>query len=339
MAMNSNESFINDFSTELINLYNYIASSDKDFFLYADKIDHSWSAAYDFFQNHLELIDIYNSYRTDSITQEELKVRIQNFCQVNAAEIKAIIGSFRDLPSVLIKELETNLYRKMVRMKVLEAQKNQLPDKDLNDNIETAVKSAVYMNYRHLYNLPELKENQPLYSAIFLFIRNYAYSGMFRYSSKGDFNVPYGGIAYNSKLLKKKLDYYRSVPLLGHFRTTHIYNLDFEEFLNLTGPEENDFVFLDPPYDSEFSTYAQNEFSRKDQERLAAYLINRCRAKWMLIIKNTDFIFNLYDKPGINIKAFDKNYTVSFMNRNDKKVTHLLITNYVCQNTELQNLN
>lgn len=59
-------------------------------------------------------------------------------------------------------------------------------------------------------------------------------------------------------------------------------------------------------------------------------MINKCKAKWMLIIKNTDFIYDLYSNhSGIHIKSFDKEYVVSFMNRNDKKVTHLLITNYV----------
>ena len=151
---------------------------------------------------------------------------------------------------------------------------------------------------------------------------------MFRYSSRGDFNVPYGGIAYNSKLMTKKLNYYRSKPLRDHFANTKIYNLDFEDFLRNVRPSVNDFIFLDPPYDSEFSTYAQKEFSREDQKRLADYLIKDCRAKWMLIIKNTEFIYGLYNKPGINISTFDKEYLVSFMNRNDKKVTHLLITNY-----------
>lgn len=216
----------------------------------------------------------------------------------------------------------------MVRMKELEIQKHLLPHGDLKDNIETAIKSAVYMNYRFLYNHEDIKKNSKLHSALFLFIRNYAYSGMFRYSRKGDFNVPYGGIAYNSKLLKKKLDYYQSEAVLEHFNNTRIFNLDFEQFLELAQPSENDFVFLDPPYDSEFSTYAQKAFTRDDQKRLADYMINKCRAKWMLIIKNTDFIFDLYNQPGINIRSFEKNYTVSFMNRNDKKVTHLLITNY-----------
>ena len=128
------------------------------------------------------------------------------------------------------------------------------------------------MNYRHLYNNAELTlSNGALHCALFFFMRNYAYSGMFRYSSRGDFNVPYGGIAYNSKLMAKKLNYYRSKPLRNHFANTKIYNLDFEDFLRKTQPSIEDFVFLDPPYDSEFSTYAQNEFSREDQKRLANY--------------------------------------------------------------------
>ncbi len=54
----------------------------------------------------------------------------------------------------------------------------------------------------------------------------------------------------------------------------------------------------------------------------------KTKANFMLIIKNTDFIFDLYNKKGIYIKSFDKKYVVSFKNRNEKDVTHLLITNY-----------
>ena len=46
----------------------------------------------------------------------------------------------------------------------------------------------------------------------------------------------------------------------------------------------------------------------------------------MLVIKNTDFIYNLYKK--FNIKSFDKKYSVSLKNRNDRSVEHLIITNY-----------
>lgn len=330
MAMTATEYYINDFSSELISLYNNIATSNETFFWYAELMDKSWVNSVKFFNDNRVLVEKYLEYRDDKLLKEDLKKYIHEFCLSKKDEIFAILGTeISSLPSIIIKEMETNLFRKMVRMRELEMEKHMLPEKDLDDNIETAIKSAVYMNYRYLYNDKTIAYSAPtLHCALFFFMRNYAYSGMFRYSSKGDFNVPYGGIAYNSKLMAKKLNYYRSKPLLRHFSDTKIYNLDFEEFLRTANPNEDDFVFLDPPYDSEFSTYAQNAFTKEDQERLANYMINECRAKWMMIIKNTEFIYGLYNKDGINISMFDKEYLVSFMNRNDKKVTHLLITNY-----------
>lgn len=330
MGICANEYLINDFSSELIDLYRYISTSDKDFFNYAYSIDNTWNYAYSFFANNTELIDIYVQYRKGVLDNVQLKTILSTYLNKRANAVQAILDvSFEKLPNILDKEIQKNIYRKMLRMKELEIKKHILPDKDLADNIETAIKSAVYMNFRYLYNDNKLtRENKALHCALFFFIRNYAYSGMFRYSSKGEFNVPYGGIAYNSKLLRKKLMYYLSEPLNRHFNKTKIFNLDFEEFLKSINPQEDDFIFLDPPYDSEFSTYAQNIFSKDDQVRLANYLLDNCKSRWMMIIKNTDFIYGLYDKPGIKIRTFEKEYLVSFMNRNDKKVTHLLITNY-----------
>lgn len=330
MGIEAEKYYINDFSSELIELYHCIEKSDEDFFKYAEMMDESWNKSVEFFKNNSQLVEAYLRYRNEQIGKIELKEFIHSFCQNKKQSILEIIGNeFSSLPCILLKEMETNLFRKMVRMRELEIEKHMLPDGDLNDNIETAIKSAVYMNYRHLYNNQDVADNNHrLHCALFFFMRNYAYSGMFRYSSKGEFNVPYGGIAYNSKLLNKKLHYYKSKDLLKHFKKTQIYNMDFERFLRTIKPSVNDFIFLDPPYDSEFSTYAQNAFTRVDQKRLADYLIYECKAKWMMIIKNTDYIYGLYDKDGINIRTFDKEYVVSFMNRNDKKVTHLLITNY-----------
>src|SRR5690625_7019842 len=59
-------------------------------------------------------------------------------------------------------------------------------------------------------------------------------------------------------------------------------------------PKENDFVFVDPPYDTDFSTYAKNQFDQFDQERLANYLIHECEGNFMLVIKNTELIASLY---------------------------------------------
>lgn len=330
MGIKAKEYLINDFSSELIDLYHNIEKSNPIFYKYVEAMDLSWPKSLDFFKDNPQLKETYLGYRKELLGKKELKEFVKTFCKNKEKNIQEILGKeFASLPCILIPEMEKNLFRKMVRMHELEREKHILPEKDLDDNIETAIKSAVYMNYRFLYNDSKIAENNPqLHCALFFFMRNYAYSGMFRYSSSGEFNVPYGGIAYNSKMLNKKLNYYRSPEVLAHFSRAKIYNLDFEEFLKKVQPQTDDFVFLDPPYDSEFSTYAQNAFTKEDQKRLADYLINKCKAKWMMIIKNTDFIYSLYDKEGINIRTFDKEYVVSFMNRNDKKVTHLLITNY-----------
>jgi len=151
---------------------------------------------------------------------------------------------------------------------------------------------------------------------------------MFRYNKDGQFNVPYGGIGYNNNSFEKKIQNFKSKNLIEKLQKTTIGDLDFYDFMQKYPPKKDDFVFLDPPYDTNFSTYNQNEFAKNDQERLADYLINDCKANWMIVIKNTEFIFNLYNKKGLVISTFDKTYQVSFMNRNNKDTEHLLITNY-----------
>ena len=108
-----------------------------------------------------------------------------------------------------------------------------------------------------------------------------------------------------------------------------IENKDFFDFFKDKEINENDFIFLDPPYDTEFSTYDKNNFGLSDQKRLADLLINQLNCNWMVIIKNTEFIHELYDNnEEIFINYFDKKYAVSFMNRNVREAEHLMITNY-----------
>lgn len=329
-AIKADRYFINDLSKELISFYSNVASQNKAFFRNLEAIDEAWTAAHTFFMQSGSLKELYVDYRHDVIDKYILKSRIKDFCMENKAGILGIVNKdFELFHDVLLSEMNKNICRKMIRTKTLEQQKHILSDKDLDDNIETAIKSAVYMYFRTLYNNAAIIEkDEDLHCALFIFIRNYSYSGMFRYNADGDFNVPYGGIGYNSKSMSKKIAYYRSPLLRERFMSTAVYNHDFEDFIMKTKPEKDDFIFLDPPYDTQFSTYAQNEFTRHDHERLADLMINRCRAKWMMIIKNTDFIYGLYDREGIKIRTFKKEYLVSFMNRNDRQATHLLITNY-----------
>ena len=332
VRMNCSKLYINDKSHELINLYRVISSEDNGIFYTAlAKILDSWQNLQTLVtQNQAYFVHLYKTFSNYQITEIILSKTLSIFIEENTNKFENMFKKFFNFEvKDFEKELFINLFRKIKRMRVIEEKKNKLPEKDILDNIETAFKSAIYMSIRYIYNFPQKYFlNQQQTAAIFLFIRNFAYSGMFRYNAKGKFNVPYGGIGYNRKDFNKKILYLKSPELRHHLAKTIIENLDFEDFLKKHQPRKNDFIFLDPPYDSEFSTYAQNQFTRKDQQRLANYLINECQAKWMMIIKNTDFIFNIYNNRGLNIKTFDKKYLVSFMNRNNKNAKHLMITNY-----------
>ena len=331
-ALQADKYFVNDKSEELISLYRSITNGDRILFFKAlDEIIHNWDLlTLVAKKNDVFFVETYKKYSSDKIEETKLKDILFEFILKHAEQFNGMFSSiFNFNIENFIKEIKINLIRKIKRMKQLEKEKYLLPDNDILDNIETALKSAFYMHFRHIYNnTAKYKIDSAFKSAIFLFIRNFAYSGMFRYNSNGDFNVPYGGIAYNNKNFSKKVEYLKTKELKSLLDNTVIENLDFEDFFNQYIPENNDFVFLDPPYDSEFSTYAKNEFTKKDQVRLANYLIKKFKGKWMMIIKNTDFIFELYKDKGLNIQSFDKKYLVSFMNRNDKDVEHLLITNY-----------
>lgn len=331
-SLPANKYFINDKSEELIWLYKIITSNERnDFFSVLDEVIHNWEILWKVLNNNnIFFIKLYKDFAKNTIKESELKDKIFEFILSHTKEFNWMFETtFNHNIENFIKELNKNLLNKIKRMKVIENEKWKLPEKDILDNIETALKSAFYMHFRFLYN-NKIKYNLPhAYKiAIFLFIRNYAYSWMFRYNGKWEFNVPYWWIWYNNKNFSKKLDYLKSKELEEHLKNTTIENNDFEDFFKNNKPQKDDFIFLDPPYDSEFSTYDKNIFNKEDQKRLANYLINNCKAKWMMIIKNTDFIFDLYNNKGLNIQTFDKKYLVSFMNRNDKDVKHLLITNY-----------
>ena len=330
-ALQARAACINDKSPELFHLYSAIARQDGAFFETLDILLSGWqevSCLVD--ENAAELIAMYKAYSGNACTAQEMERRLLAFIGQHSSEFGRLFDAFLPQETAhFFSELERNLLSKTRRMKALEQKKWALPDKDIAANIECALKSAFYMHLRYLYNkTARLAISPGVASALFFFVRENAYASMFRYNRRGEFNVPYGGISYNRKDIARKIDYMRSPELRQHLQQAVIENMDFEAFLLKHSPQEGDFIFLDPPYDSEFSTYARNAFSRRDQERLARYLLHACPAKFMLVIKHTPAIYDLYQHPGIQVRSFDKTYLVSFQDRNERAAEHLIITNY-----------
>lgn len=303
---------INDKSMEIINLYNCVREKDTDLLKYLQLENDEFISLGTFVDNHKE--DVLNLYH--------IKISVDEF-----------IGKYNDYFSslakgyskIFFKELKKNITAKISRSKKQEKKNGNISNNDRLNNMEAAMKSAYYMYIRYLYNnLSDLSKGRQ--AAVFFFIREYCYSSMFRYNNKGEFNVPYGGISYNRKNFQKKIDYLLSEEVISKLKNAEIFCEDFEDFINKLELTENDYIFLDPPYDTSFSTYAQNKFGQEEQKRLCECL-KRTRAKILLIIKNTDYILDLY-KNDFNIVSFDKKYMVSFMNRNNRNVEHLVIRNF-----------
>lgn len=337
-SMDASEYFINDKSNELISLYRMVKDQNEEFFEKMEAIEHNWDIISQVVDYHEDrLISIYNSYKDNKVNAQQLSDIITEFVLENAEEFNGLLRrDFNYQIENFVVELCKSIKNKMKRMKKIAETKGDLDRSDLIDNIESSLKAAFYTHFRYLINYrDELGLSNEFATAIYFFIRQTCYSSMFRYNKNGKFNVPYGGISYNRKSFAKKIEYYRNRDLIEHLENTTIENMDFYDFMTQYAPEEDDFVFLDPPYDTEFSTYAKNEFDKDDQARLAEYLIKECRGNFMIVIKNTEYISSLYQEGtttanggNIHVNSFDKKYFVSFQDRNDKEAQHLLIKNY-----------
>jgi len=165
----------------------------------------------------------------------------------------------------------------------------------------------------------------PIDKAIqFWILRQLSFSGMNRFNSNGQYNVPFG---WYQKL--RQIEWSEEFQSL--FENTTILNVDFEECL--TNVTENDFVFLDPPYTTKFNKYSPDgSFTQNDQIRLANWFRNS-KSNNMIIINKDDFTTELY-KDYI-VEEYDYRYSIKVRDRissEDSEIKHIIATNYKIEN-------
>lgn len=317
--------FINDFSESLTDFYKCIGK--EEFKLELEKISAAWNAIKEFSEAFAEKHNdrffdfILGKISDKNFVTDEMKAEISNF------DLEYNTHGFD-----LSQKIVTSLNDKAKRFSKKEISENEtdVPFK----NMTTSICQAFYFIVRDMYNdwnNKGHKENYSMYerSAQWLFIREYCFGSMFRFDSNGNFNIPYGGFSYNSKCFDCKIEKILSdeAKFLATDVTTTCY--DFEYAIKTSKFEENDFMFLDPPYDSTFSDYDGNSFTKEDHIRLAETLKD-VTCKWMMAIGKTDFISDLY--KDFHVLEYDKTYMYQARGDYDNKhTTHLLITNY---NTE-----
>lgn len=122
----------------------------------------------------------------------------------------------------------------------------------------------------------------------FWIVNQLAFSGMRRFNSSGEFNVPYG---HYKNLNAEHLTSKAHVSLL---QKTDILDGDYKTVVEANDTPQT-FIFLDPPYTRVMKKYsANNEFGDNKQEELASTLKNLKNAKWMIVIDKSELTNRLY---------------------------------------------
>ncbi len=328
-----NNAYINDISTDLIQFYKILADKDARKNMRVIMLDYNeyWNSLKKISDNCYDgIMKLYEDFKLEKINKNELKSEINIFLEKH---LNLFIEKFPDTiyldEKVYLAELNRNLYSKITRTVKLDLKKS-FSANELKANMETALRSSFFMHERYkmnAINAGKIKLTDEENSSNFYFVREYCYGSMFRYNKNGEFNIPYGGMSYNKKDFLEKINNLFSQKTYNVLKTANIENLDFEEFFNKHEFTENDFIFFDPPYDTDFSSYANNAFTLEDQKRLAN-CIYKLKSKFIFIIKKTDFIWNLYEgKENIKIESFDKKYSYNMRGRNNRDVEHLIIHN------------
>ena len=176
---------------------------------------------------------------------------------------------------------------------------------------------VLYYLLRDMYN--GKIDNKYLDATLYYFINKTSYSGMLRFNSKGEYNVPFGRYK-NFNIHSISAEHY---DLL---KRTEITNVDYSEVFSNCSTK--DFVFLDPPYDCIFTNYGNdenNDFTAEKHVKLAQDFRN-LSAKSLMIIGKTHLTEQLY-KPYIKAE-YSKKYAVNIRNRFKSESSHLIITNF-----------
>ena len=158
----------------------------------------------------------------------------------------------------------------------------------LKTNLVMQNDESHYYRARTKFNrlLAEEQERSPEAAALFYYLNRTGYNGLCRFNRKGEFNVPFG----QYKKIGYRDDFTEYSIVFSKWEFT---NVDFEE----VRLERNDFVYADPPYDVEFTSYSKGGFSWEDQIRTAKWLSSH-KGPVILVNQATEQIRKLYRTLG-----------------------------------------
>ena len=153
----------------------------------------------------------------------------------------------------------------------------------------------LFYSHRERFNqlVRDGKANSEEGAELFYYLNRTCFNGLCRFNKGGDFNVPFG--TYTTINYASDFTEYAKVFKRWKFSNEDIETLKIEA---------EDFVYADPPYDVEFTTYSSGGFSWDDQVRTAKLL---ARHAGPVVISNqaTPRIVELYESFGFELTYLD----------------------------------
>lgn len=228
----------------------------------------------------------------------------------------AAVSLYYDKPCVLndINELVINLYSVISGENYPEFQRRVNEIKCYkHDQL-----SEIYYSSRNIINDPDSHSDYDRALA-YLIVRQLCFSGMERYNAEGKFNVPFGHYRRMSCNLTPNHHQFFS-----QYVTLH--NTDAIEIIEQA--EENDFIFLDPPYLNRLG-YSTGDGSENDLHSRLVIAMKNTKAKWLFIHSDCEFYREELKNYDIQTESFK--YSQIFgknKNHSGAKVEHLYIRNY-----------
>lgn len=167
--------------------------------------------------------------------------------------------------------------------------------KGLKIKLEMTNDEATFYKYRKRFNalIRQGKLDTKRSAEYFYYLNRTCYNGLCRFNRRGEFNVPFG----KYKRINYLTDFAEYKRALAGWQFSHS---DFQT-IEL---DKDDFVYADPPYDVEFTSYSQEDFRWHDQVRLAEWL---AKHEGPVVVSNqaTERIQSLYVGLGFQLTLLD----------------------------------
>ena len=159
-----------------------------------------------------------------------------------------------------------------------------------------------------------------------IYLNKACFNGLYRVNSKNEFNVPFG-----KKLKVNTYDGGNLITVSNYLTMNDIKILcvDFEDAVK--SAKKGDFVYFDPPYDSDtstFNSYTEDGFGKEEQRRLAK-VFKELDAKGVYVMlsnHNTSLVNELY--KDYHMHLIEAKRSINANGKKRGKVEEVIITNY-----------